>query len=494
MMNNKGEKSDSSSDDVDQTCKVCPRCYTILSKDAIFCLNCGQKLSSDNVSPCSDSRVCPECGGENTLDAVFCRHCGKRLQNFEDQALLGEKGKVSRYDEHSDPPIDDNVKLERLLPHHLHCVSCGSVLDENMLLCSKCSAIIPFFSEYKLEQSLFEAKGERQARYVLQKYKTLRTIGNTLSHRLGKPWLEAQFIGSAIQVSQNQYSHIQDLALLAARILGLKHLPSIYVSGKAGWSINTFGTEDESFIVIGTFLLKQSTPGELLFLLGRELGHILCDHIFYRTISLVLSGQDHTPIVSHGLSSLLNIKKLMTLPFQIPLVTWLRTSEITADQAGLLVVQDIATAERALLLQSVKSRDILNNLDVDSYVRQQEELHKSVSKLSEFFTQTTPFITQRIKNLRSFYRSPEYEELVRTIQKHIPDGDQLKIRRALQSKPGAVLSIKKRSAVIGKCPGCKSTFSVPRKVLLSKKVLTLKCKKCGRIFKLEARSQKACKE
>ncbi len=483
------------------TDKVCSHCSAKVAEDAIFCFNCGHRLTDsgprDNDSESVDKLIqCFKCKGENNTDAVYCRFCGARLSSEENETNLTSK--PSKLDTDSlettaaeaEAAVEEEKKgdIQHLTLQHAHCVSCGYVLEEKNLLCPKCNAVVPFSPNYELNLSLFEAKGEKKAHYVLRKYKTLQTLSHAFSQRLGKPWLETQFIGSAIQVSETQYTHIKHLALIAGRILGLQHLPDIYVSGSAGWSISTFGTENESFVVIGTFLLKQLSTGELLFCLGRELGHILCGHIFYRTLSLLLSGKTHTTLVTHGLSSLLSLKRLLTLPFQIPLVTWLRATEITADQAGLLVVQDISTAERALLIQSVKSRDVLNNLDLESYVNQQEKLQRNISKLSEFFTQSTPFITQRIRNLRRFYNSNEYASLTQYINNHIPQAELLQIKSFLRSKPGSALSPAKGKSLrsFGKCPKCQSDFSIPRTILLKGKPVMLKCKRCGHVFKVQA--------
>ncbi|NXZ96030.1 zinc-ribbon domain-containing protein, partial [Ligilactobacillus salivarius] len=50
--------------------KKCSRCGTENSKDAIFCENCGNKLSE------SKKVVCQNCGFPNSIEASFCENCG----------------------------------------------------------------------------------------------------------------------------------------------------------------------------------------------------------------------------------------------------------------------------------------------------------------------------------------------------------------------------------------------------------------------------------
>lgn len=53
--------------------KKCSKCGTENSKDALFCENCGNKLSEDKKI------VCPNCGFSNSVEASFCENCGSKL-------------------------------------------------------------------------------------------------------------------------------------------------------------------------------------------------------------------------------------------------------------------------------------------------------------------------------------------------------------------------------------------------------------------------------
>lgn len=53
--------------------KKCSKCGTENSKDALFCENCGNKLSEDKKI------VCPNCGFSNSVESSFCENCGSKL-------------------------------------------------------------------------------------------------------------------------------------------------------------------------------------------------------------------------------------------------------------------------------------------------------------------------------------------------------------------------------------------------------------------------------
>lgn len=50
--------------------KTCPNCNAVVSVNAKFCPECGQKLK----------QVCPDCGTEVKANAKFCPECGRKLQ------------------------------------------------------------------------------------------------------------------------------------------------------------------------------------------------------------------------------------------------------------------------------------------------------------------------------------------------------------------------------------------------------------------------------
>lgn len=59
----------------------CKFCGSELVDDAIFCSNCGEKISKD-LPP----KFCVGCGAELDDDSVFCSNCGKKIRLEENKA------------------------------------------------------------------------------------------------------------------------------------------------------------------------------------------------------------------------------------------------------------------------------------------------------------------------------------------------------------------------------------------------------------------------
>ena len=64
---------------------TCPSCGATISKDVLFCPNCGTKIErpQPEPEPQPTEKVCPECGAAVDEDDVFCTNCGARVDSEE---------------------------------------------------------------------------------------------------------------------------------------------------------------------------------------------------------------------------------------------------------------------------------------------------------------------------------------------------------------------------------------------------------------------------
>ena len=84
--------------------------------------------------------------------------------------------------------------------------------------------------------------------------------------------------------------HIYAQAVRAARILGMSHMPDVYLSGERPWDCLTFGSDKDSFVVIGSALAGNFQGADMLFLLAREMGHCCAGHALWKTVIRFLLG------------------------------------------------------------------------------------------------------------------------------------------------------------------------------------------------------------
>ena len=78
---------------------LCPNCRTVISKDALMCYACGQKLKSEELVeeeteevPAGEDEIpCPNCKTMVSKDALMCYACGVNIKD----ALAKLESKVS---------------------------------------------------------------------------------------------------------------------------------------------------------------------------------------------------------------------------------------------------------------------------------------------------------------------------------------------------------------------------------------------------------------
>ncbi|OIO07655.1 MAG: hypothetical protein AUJ52_09910 [Elusimicrobia bacterium CG1_02_63_36] len=245
-----------------------------------------------------------------------------------------------------------------------------------------------------LDASDYEYAGDRDA---LKALKAVPGAGWVFS-RWVEFWLEFRrtgFLGSTVKVGPKQFPELNALRVKAAELLCMKP-PPLFVVEQPMINAFTMGTDqDNSFVAITRPLLEAATEKELLFILGHEFGHIKSQHALYATIAIYLANM--------GLFYGYRVPgiHLLAFPLEIALKAWFRRSEITCDRAGLVCVQDLDSARRALLLLGCCSRELADRIDLDEFRRQSAEVAGSYGKWSELFV-THPYLPKRIRCLETF--------------------------------------------------------------------------------------------
>jgi predicted Zn-dependent protease len=336
-----------------------------------FCDKCGTRIPED-------SRYCPRCGaragGERTVTERPCRFC---------QAYN---------------------RLDRTF-----CLSCRRRL-------------IPLTS-YDIAEGDFVSKADRENLEVLQGTEPLPHLIQGLvtagRERSLRSWLASQ----AMKVENR--SRLDSLIRGCAETLGLEALPEAFVVPAPELNAATFGRDERPMLAVTSSALEVLNEREVTALVGHELGHVKSKHMLYHTLAESLGAGAQLLANFYGAG-------LVAMPLQMLLLAWHRESEVSADRAALLIVDDPGVF-RSMMLK------------VMGYGAPVEE--GPGSSLMEAF-QTHPTFGRRLTKVKEFHRSAEYaraREKVRT-------------RRRL------------RNALVPVCRFCG----------VSKAVTDLYCKACGR--------------
>jgi Zn-dependent protease with chaperone function len=368
------------------------------------------------------------------------------------------------------------------------CSACGGYgarLSPHDDICSECGWLRPLFPGYELDRSIFLWAQDGQAMAKLQKISTLNTAVRFASDRVGRPWIESTFNG--ILLGPRQMPDVWKKAILAARILGLSRMPDVYISGGSMWETFTFGSDQSSFIVLGTAMLTNFQDDELLFILAREMGHCRAGHAVWKSVTRFLAGDmTHHGLMSNGVLNALSPTKLVEGAIEIPLMAWSRQSEITADRAALLAVGDETLARRVLLAWSIRSARLLKQIDIDEWMKQEDASDDQLTRWSEMTTSASMYTTRRLRLLGQAAREPGLMAWSQAIQP---------ARKAIAAPPkpappaprsGAPAAPPDSIRVV--CGKCKTPMRIPFSALRGKPFLNVRCPQCQNVTTLRPKS------
>src|SRR5690606_30727097 len=151
----------------------------------------------------------------------------------------------------------------------------------------------------------------------------------------------------------------------------------------------TYGTDDESFIMVHSALVDHYTDEELRTVIGHECGHIHNCHVVYLTTLhyLKLVASAFIPWVVY--------------PALIPLNAWSRRAEITCDRAGMLCSKNDQTSMRALTKLVLGSRKLYDEFNLEAFLEQHEEGRDGIGRYMEALA-SHPYLPKRVLAMRVF--------------------------------------------------------------------------------------------
>jgi len=259
-----------------------------------------------------------------------------------------------------------------------------------------------------LSPRAYEHPADRAALVALRRVPGFDTVVRKLLGSIGDRSLRYAFLASAVRVDENQFPDIHASFLEACRVLDVSPIPELYVAQTPIVNAGAVGV-DRPFIVINSGTVSLMSPEELQFILGHELGHVLSGHVLYKTmLRLLLRMTTLALAIPLGGAALYGITTA--------LLEWDRKSELSADRAGLLAVQDPALALRVNMKLAGGGRT--EQMDVDAFIAQAEEYRGSgnvmdgVVKLLNLIGRTHPFPVLRLAELKKWAESGEYETIL----------------------------------------------------------------------------------
>lgn len=254
----------------------------------------------------------------------------------------------------------------------------------------------------------WEHPADRTALVALRALPGFDTLLKTMAGMLGDRKQRLMFLASAIRVSERQFTELDHLLTDAVLTLDSPIRPELFVIQDPRVNAMTIGM-DQPFIVLTTGLVDLLDLEELRVVIGHELGHALSGHAVYQTmLSHLLRVADNLGWVPVGGWSL---RALIAALYE-----WSRKSELSGDRAGMLVSQDPHTSIRVMM--KVAGGPTLAKMDVVAFMEQAAEyeasgdIRDSLAKLMNVELQTHPFSVMRAGQIRAWFESSEYRDIL----------------------------------------------------------------------------------
>lgn len=233
-------------------------------------------------------------------------------------------------------------------------------------------------------------------------------IAETIS-TIREKYTSIEMYGDGINVSENSYSELYNILAETATTLNCQNTPNFSITWGYDISMGTEGAKSPRISSLSG-AIDLLDEDELRFLLGHEIGHIMAGHKPFHNLLITL----YTPLIKMVPNAEVWLATLRPL-----LLQWYRTSDYTADRAGLLACQDIDVALRCMTKMSGIPKKYYGSIKSESILRQAIEFERKNRGLAEGVIQNlsintacAPWMVVRAAKLYKWYQSGEYTNII----------------------------------------------------------------------------------
>jgi len=222
-------------------------------------------------------------------------------------------------------------------------------------------------------------------------------------------------IASSVRVGPRQFPKLNDMLRESCAVLDIP-VPEFYVSQNPQVNAFAFG-HNNPYIVVYTGLLDLLSEEETMAVIAHEVGHIKCGHVLYYTMAYSI--RDLAAIIGEVT---FGIGALIGMGLEVALLNWRRRSELSADRAELLVMQNLKPCIAVHAKLAGGSAKLIDQLDPDEFLEQAKAYDSELDKgmMERFYRVwadqdlqgTHPFAVERAKELNLWANGPEYAEII----------------------------------------------------------------------------------
>jgi Zn-dependent protease with chaperone function len=252
----------------------------------------------------------------------------------------------------------------------------------------------------------WEHPADRAALHALRGIPVFDEVLRKLFGFFGEKPIRLAFQANSVQVSVRQFGRIHGLYLDVLRTMDAPEEYPLFISQTPMVNAGAYGME-QPFVLLNSGTVNLLDDDELQYVMAHEVGHIMSGHVLYRTMLAILIqlAERGFPVVGIAARAVL-----------VALMEWYRKSELSADRAGLLGVQDPRVVYRAMLKMAGGGKpdemNVTAFLDQAEAYRESDDVADSVFKVLNLLGATHPFYVLRVSEVREWIESGAYDRIL----------------------------------------------------------------------------------
>ena len=218
--------------------------------------------------------------------------------------------------------------------------------------------------------------------------------------------LRTALLGDSVRLGQDQLPRVWALHHEAFHVLDVEPLPALYLTQFPFANAAAIGA-GAPLVLLNSEIVTLLDDAGLRAVLAHEAGHILADHVLYRTALVILLSA--TPLRG----------PLVALPLaavRLALGEWFRAAELSADRAAALVTRDPLAVCRTLMV--LAGGVAAPELDLSAFLRQAQDYEESGNGLDWLSRRGLelrgghPLAVKRVKELMAWVHGGDYDRIL----------------------------------------------------------------------------------
>src|SRR5918995_1439818 len=213
-----------------------------------------------------------------------------------------------------------------------------------------------------ISSKAYEHPADRAATAALQSIPMLDQVVRKLIEFGYERALRQIFLAGSLRLGSEQMGQVYASHRAACARLDLPEVPDLYLTQYPITNAAAIGA-DRPIVLLNSRTIDLLDEDELRTVLAHEAGHILSEHVLYRTALMIL--------LAIGTRGLPMMAGLPLLAVKLALLEWFRASELSCDRAATLVNRDPLITSRTLMV--IAGGAASRKLNLDAFLRQATE-------------------------------------------------------------------------------------------------------------------------